>query len=170
MAHRSHFPPMYGRLMQVGVRSGNLAGMLMNIGRHIELLSRLRSAIYRAVIYVFAPLALIITLSFAVGLLLGAQGLMYAGPILGPVLRYVIAQAWRRYLRRTDVAALSYLELAARTNLPMPRLLLAGAVGESSRLARPLAVIALAVLVGGFVVAIMLPLVSLIDAVNVSVF
>lgn len=89
-------------------------------------------------VYVFAPLMLILMLSFAAAYVLGAQGPLYAGPILGPVLLFVIAQAWRRYLRRTDVAALGYLELAARTNLPLPRLLLAGAVAESSRLARRL--------------------------------
>ncbi len=69
-AHRSHFPPIYAQLMQAGISSGNLPGMLLNIGRHLELVTRLRRSIWRAMLYpmlVFIALAgLIIFFTLAV--------------------------------------------------------------------------------------------------------
>ena len=62
-AHRSLFPPVYAHLMQAGITSGNLPGMLLNIGRHLELVTRLRRSIWRAVLYpilVFVMLAAMI--------------------------------------------------------------------------------------------------------------
>lgn len=62
-AHRGAFPPLYGAVVQAGVRTGNLPAVLMGLGRHLELLQRLRSAVWRAVAYpavvLFAVLALL---------------------------------------------------------------------------------------------------------------
>lgn len=58
--HRGRFPSMYGSLMEVGVRSGNLPGMLLNLGRHLEMISRLRAALWRAASY---PMLLLLALS-----------------------------------------------------------------------------------------------------------
>ncbi len=57
--HRGKFPPLYGRLVEAGVRTNNLPGMLLNLGRHLELVNRLRGAIWRAMAY---PLIVLIGL------------------------------------------------------------------------------------------------------------
>lgn len=57
--HRAHFPPLYGRLVAAGVQSGNLPGVLFNLGRHLELVQRLREALWRAFAY---PLVVLVTL------------------------------------------------------------------------------------------------------------
>ncbi len=58
--HRGSFPSMYGSLMDAGVRSGNLPAMLMNLGRHLELVGRLRAALWRAAAY---PMLLMVALA-----------------------------------------------------------------------------------------------------------
>jgi type IV pilus assembly protein PilC len=55
--HESRFPPLYGTLIDAGVRSGNLPAVLLNLGRHLELVARLRAAIWRAVSYPLTVLA-----------------------------------------------------------------------------------------------------------------
>jgi type II secretory pathway component PulF len=55
--HAAHFPPLYGRLVAAGVRAGNLPGVLFNLGRHLELVQRLREALWRALAYPIAILA-----------------------------------------------------------------------------------------------------------------
>ena len=67
-AHRGHLPPLYGRLVEAGVRTGNLPGMLFNLGRHLDLVQRLRAAIWRALAY---PVLVLV----AFGLVLGVIGL-----------------------------------------------------------------------------------------------
>jgi type IV pilus assembly protein PilC len=67
-AHRGHLPALYGRLVDAGVRTGNLPGMLFNLGRHLDLVQRLRAAIWRALAY-----PLLVLLAF--GLVLGFVGL-----------------------------------------------------------------------------------------------
>lgn len=63
--HRAKFPPLYSRLIDAGVRSGNLPGVLLNLGRHLELVTRLRGALWRAVSYPFAvAIGLLIVLMF----------------------------------------------------------------------------------------------------------
>ncbi len=57
--HQSHFPPLYGRLMDAGIRSGNLPAMLLNLSKYSELTQQLRAALWRAVAY---PLAVFIGL------------------------------------------------------------------------------------------------------------
>lgn len=50
-AHRGAFPPLYGAVLDAGVRSGNLPAVLMGLGRHLELIERLKTAIWRALAY-----------------------------------------------------------------------------------------------------------------------
>lgn len=57
--HREKFPPLYGRLVEAGVRSGNLSGMLLNLGRHLEMVNRLRGMMWRATAY---PLIVLVVL------------------------------------------------------------------------------------------------------------
>ena len=35
--HRGRFPSLYGRLVDAGVRSGNLSEVLLNLGRHLDM-------------------------------------------------------------------------------------------------------------------------------------
>jgi type IV pilus assembly protein PilC len=55
--HERQFPPLYARLVDAGVQSGNLPAMLFTLGRHLELVTRLRQAIWRAVAYPIMALA-----------------------------------------------------------------------------------------------------------------
>ena len=48
---QQRFPPLYGKLVAAGVRTNNLSGMLLNLGRHMELVTRLRSMLWRALSY-----------------------------------------------------------------------------------------------------------------------
>ncbi len=48
---RRQFPPLYGRLIEAGIRSNNLSGMLLNLGRHVEMVHRLRAAVWRVSAY-----------------------------------------------------------------------------------------------------------------------
>jgi type II secretory pathway component PulF len=57
--HSRQFPPLYGRLVGAGVRSGNLPGVLFNLGRHLELVQRLRESLWRALAY---PIAILLGL------------------------------------------------------------------------------------------------------------
>jgi type IV pilus assembly protein PilC len=54
--HERQFPPLYSTLVDAGVRTGNLPGVLLNLGRHLELVARLRAALWRAVSYPLAVL------------------------------------------------------------------------------------------------------------------
>ncbi len=49
--HHNRFPPLYGKLVSAGVRANNLTGMLLNLGRHMELITRLRGMLWRALSY-----------------------------------------------------------------------------------------------------------------------
>jgi type IV pilus assembly protein PilC len=49
--HHTKFPPLYGKLVAAGVRTNNLPGMLMSLGRHVELIMRLRAMLWRAAAY-----------------------------------------------------------------------------------------------------------------------
>jgi len=49
--YEKRFPPLYGKLVAAGVRTNNLSGMLLNLGRHVELVSRLRGMLWRALSY-----------------------------------------------------------------------------------------------------------------------
>lgn len=49
--HRGRFPSAYGRLLEAGVRSSSLPGVLFNLARHLELMQRLRGMIWRTISY-----------------------------------------------------------------------------------------------------------------------
>jgi type IV pilus assembly protein PilC len=49
--HASRFPPLYARLIEAGVSSSSLPGMLFNLGRHLELVGRLKQALWRVMSY-----------------------------------------------------------------------------------------------------------------------
>ncbi|MEM6259500.1 MAG: type II secretion system F family protein [Planctomycetota bacterium] len=65
-SHKGAFPPLYGAVLEAGVRSGNLPGVLMGLGRHLELMQRLRAAVWRAVAY---PLIVFLGVIVMLGLL-----------------------------------------------------------------------------------------------------
>src|SRR5262249_18298483 len=54
--HQKDFPPLYSRLLDAGIRAGNLPAMLLNIGRHAEMVNRLRGAVWRSLAYPLAVL------------------------------------------------------------------------------------------------------------------
>ena len=61
--HRGAFPTLYGRLIDAGVRAGDLPGVLLGLGRHVELVQRLRAALWRSASYpvmVFVGLCLVL--------------------------------------------------------------------------------------------------------------
>lgn len=63
--HGARFPPLYGRLLDAGVRAGDLPAVLLNLGRHMELVQRLRAALWRTLSYPLVVLvALALVLSF----------------------------------------------------------------------------------------------------------
>jgi type IV pilus assembly protein PilC len=55
--HAARFPPLYGQLVEAGATTGNLPGMLFNLGRHLELVTRLRRCLWRTLAYPVAVLA-----------------------------------------------------------------------------------------------------------------
>lgn len=59
-ARKGVFPPLYGMLLDAGVRSNNLPAMLLNLGRHLETMQRLRAALWRAASY---PLMVMVSLA-----------------------------------------------------------------------------------------------------------
>lgn len=61
--HASHFPPAYGRLVEAGVRSNNLSGMLLSLGQHLRTVAQLRAALWRSLAY---PVAVFVALCFVV--------------------------------------------------------------------------------------------------------
>jgi type II secretory pathway component PulF len=63
--HAALFPPLYGLLIKAGIESNNLPAMLLNLGRHVEMIQRLRAAIWRAATYPLSVLAaLLIVMTF----------------------------------------------------------------------------------------------------------
>lgn len=72
--HSAHFPALYGRVLEAGVQAGNLPGVLLNLGRHLDLMQRLRRNLWRAASYpLMALLALCGVLMFI--------GFVVAGPM-----------------------------------------------------------------------------------------
>jgi type II secretory pathway component PulF len=66
--HASQFPPAYGHLVDAGVKTNNLSGMLLNLGEHLRTLAQLRAALWRALAY---PLVVFIALCCIVAFLSG---------------------------------------------------------------------------------------------------
>lgn len=63
--HRQLFPPLYGRLIDAGVRSNQLSAVLFNLGRHMELMQRLRGTLWRAASYpIIILLGMVLVLGF----------------------------------------------------------------------------------------------------------
>ena len=63
---RTRFPPLYGRIVRAGVKSGNLSAVLLSLGRHIDLVQRLRAILWRAVSY---PILVLVSLGFLLSFL-----------------------------------------------------------------------------------------------------
>lgn len=59
--HRNLFPPLYGRLIDAGVRSNQLPAVLFNLGRHLEVMQRLSGTLWRAASY---PMIVLLGLMF----------------------------------------------------------------------------------------------------------
>lgn len=64
--HRNLFPPLYGRLIDAGVRSNQLSAVLFNLGRHMDVMQRLRGTLWRAASY---PLIILLGLGFVMAFL-----------------------------------------------------------------------------------------------------
>lgn len=56
-AHRGQFPPLYSELIDAGIRSGNLSGILLNLGSHLTLIRRLQSMLWQTLSYPVIVLA-----------------------------------------------------------------------------------------------------------------
>ena len=65
-SNKGAFPPLYGAVLEAGVRSGNLPGVLLGLGKHLELMHRLSAAVWRAVAY---PLIVFLGVLIMLGLL-----------------------------------------------------------------------------------------------------
>ena len=62
---RASFPPLYARLLEAGIHSSNLPGVLHRFGRHMETVAELRDALWRACAYPVVVLgALVLLLTF----------------------------------------------------------------------------------------------------------
>jgi type II secretory pathway component PulF len=61
--HAAHFPPLYSQLIHAGVRTGDLSAMLLGLGRHLDLVQRLRNMLWRATAY---PIAVLVSLILVV--------------------------------------------------------------------------------------------------------
>ena len=48
---KTEFPPLYSKLIAAGVKTNNLPGMLLNLGRHLDLQVALKNAIWRSLAY-----------------------------------------------------------------------------------------------------------------------
>ena len=78
------FPPDYADLLAAGVAGNNLGGVLVNLGRHVELTQRLRAAVWRAAVYpLTVAVALLLTLAFIWGKLMPGLDRLNRGSPLG---------------------------------------------------------------------------------------
>lgn len=64
--HRDKFPALYSQLIDAGLKSANLPGMLLNLGRHLALVNQLRSALWRVLAY---PLILVVVVMLLIAML-----------------------------------------------------------------------------------------------------
>jgi len=62
--YQTSFPPLYARLVEAGAKTGDLGTMLLSLGRHIEVVQRLRRTLWRSVAY-----PLMVTIALAIVLL-----------------------------------------------------------------------------------------------------
>lgn len=64
--YRGQFPALYGKLIDAGMKSSNLPGVLLNLNAHVQTMQRLRRAMWNAFAY---PIALSIMMLVLVGFL-----------------------------------------------------------------------------------------------------
>jgi type IV pilus assembly protein PilC len=60
------FPPLYSTLIRAGIKSSNLSGVLLNLGRHMETVGRLRQTLWGTIAY---PLFVLITFGLLISFL-----------------------------------------------------------------------------------------------------
>src|SRR5436190_18463839 len=60
--YRSRFPMLYGKIIELGIKTTDLPGMLLSLGRHLQPVQRMREAFWRAMAY---PIVVLIA-AFAV--------------------------------------------------------------------------------------------------------
>lgn len=65
--YASSFPPLYGKMIDAGVRSNNLPAILLNMGRHLEMIGRLRTILWRILIYPYIVLLAMVAVMFYLG-------------------------------------------------------------------------------------------------------
>jgi type II secretory pathway component PulF len=78
--YKDQFPPLYGRLVAAGVRSGNLSGVLLNLGHHLDTIARLRNVLWRTLSY---PMFVVLALGFL---------LVFLGMVVLPQFQHVYAE------------------------------------------------------------------------------
>ena len=71
--HRRLFPPLYGRLIDAGVRSNQLPAVLFNLGRHMEIMQRLRGTLWRAAGYPLVVLIGVVAVLVFIGYFIAPQ-------------------------------------------------------------------------------------------------
>ncbi len=64
--YRGAFPPLYAKLVDAGIRSGDLGGMLLSLGQHVETGQKLRRTLWQAAAY---PLMVLVALAMVMALL-----------------------------------------------------------------------------------------------------
>jgi len=94
--HRGSFPPLYGQVVEAGVRSGRLGEMLRSLNRHTEVASRTRRILREACSYPVTVLAFSLAVVTAV--------LVFIVPLTGEL----IADMYRE-LRGDDPPVTSFL-------------------------------------------------------------
>lgn len=62
--YQDQFPPLYAKLIEAGIRTGDLSGTLLSLGRHVDTVQRLRANLWRAISY-----PLLVTVAFLIVLL-----------------------------------------------------------------------------------------------------
>jgi type IV pilus assembly protein PilC len=55
---QKHFPPLYSRILEAGVKSGRLSEMLISLNRHLEISQQIRRILFEAICYPLVILAL----------------------------------------------------------------------------------------------------------------
>lgn len=65
---RGRFPLLYGRLLDAGVRMGNLPGILLSLGDHLQLVQRLRAVLWNVLSY---PATVLVALGVVLMLIRG---------------------------------------------------------------------------------------------------
>jgi type II secretory pathway component PulF len=94
---QKQFPPLYGRILKVGVETGRLSEMLASLNRHLELVGHTRRIVFEAVCYpavIFVLSMVIITLvsRFIIPQFAAVLGEM-AGGRLNPMTQFVFGLA-----------------------------------------------------------------------------